>query len=115
MWNSTNCTIEALWKRSPERYIRVRYEDFVADPTASLGPVLDLVGEKASRLPFVGDRTVELKTNHTVSGNPGRFETGRVQLRADEEWKTRMKQADKNAVTALTLPFLFRYGYHGKV
>ncbi|MFD0598780.1 hypothetical protein ACFQZ4_46160 [Catellatospora coxensis] len=61
--------------------------------------------------PFVGDRTVELAANHTVSGNPGRFRTGTVELRADDAWRDQLPVATRLATTALALPLMQRYGY----
>jgi hypothetical protein len=34
-----------------------------------------------------------------------------IELRPDEEWKVKMRGADKNVVTALTAPLLLKYGY----
>jgi hypothetical protein len=44
-------------------------------------------------------------------GNPMRLETGHVQLRLDEAWRTDMRVMDRATVTALTWPLLLRYGY----
>jgi hypothetical protein len=70
-----------------------------------------LAGEPDAELPFVDDRTVELGTNHTVSGNPGRFRTGPVTLRLDDEWVANQAAGDRWATTALALPMLLRYRY----
>jgi hypothetical protein len=50
-----------------------------------------------------------------VSGNPSRFRTGKIELQLDEEWKVKMRGADKNVVTALTAPLLLKYGYLGRM
>ena len=98
-------------------FIRLRYEDFVNDPTSNLADLLIGVGfDDESR--GVGDvisrgREVSLSVDHTVSGNPGRFRSGSIELQPDEEWKSRMRSADKNVVTALTAPLLLNYGYLG--
>ena len=110
LWDSWNASAEALWRRTPDKYLRVRYEDFVADPRESLRRILDQVGVTAE-LPLAGEREVRLGVSHTVSGNPNRFETGAVELRPDHEWKDKMETRDKALVTALTLPLLFHYGY----
>jgi hypothetical protein len=110
LWDAWNASAEALWRRTPERYLRLRYEDFVADPRASLERILELVGVTAE-LPLAGEREVRLGVSHTVSGNPNRFETGAVELRPDREWISEMSSRDRALVTALTLPLLPRYGY----
>jgi len=110
LWDSWNASAEALWRRTPERYLRIRYEDFVADPRESLRRILGLVGVTAE-LPLAGEREVRLGVSHTVSGNPNRFEIGAVELRPDHEWISSMSPRDRALVTALTLPLLPRYGY----
>lgn len=111
MWTVWNAAAEALWRRSRERYLLLRYEDLVADPRAALLRVLELVGEGDRDLPFVRGDEVDLGINHTVAGNPNRFGTGTVKLRLDDEWKRRMRLRDRALVTLLTLPVLTRYGY----
>jgi sulfotransferase family protein len=110
MWDSWNASAEALWRPTPQRYLRLRYEDFVARPHGSLVDVLGLVGEDAE-VPLVGEREVKLGVSHTVSGNPNRFDTGAVELRTDREWISKMNPRDKALVTALTMPLLLRYHY----
>ena len=111
LWDSWNASAEALWRRAPQRYLRLRYEDFVADPRRSFEKILDLVGERDAEPPLVGEREVKLGVSHTVSGNPNRFETGAVELRPDHAWISAMSPRDKALVTALTTPLLQRYGY----
>jgi hypothetical protein len=110
LWNSWNASAEALWRRTPERYLRLRYEEFVADPRKSLERILEFVGFTAE-LPLAGEREVMLGISHTVSGNPNRFETGAVELRPDREWMDKMEPRHRALVTALTFPLLKHYGY----
>jgi hypothetical protein len=114
LWNATNLAVESLWRDSPERYMRLRYEDFIARPKGSVAHMLELVGESNPELPFVDDHRVDLGVNHTVSGNPGRFKTGVIELRPDEEWRAKIKRPHRKIVTALTFPLLLKYGYLGK-
>jgi hypothetical protein len=96
------------------RLSRLRYEDFVDDPTFYLAETLSRVGfddEAGSLHNVVRGREISLSVDHTVSGNPSRFRTGKIELRLDEEWKGKMRGADKNVVTALTAPLLLKYGY----
>ena len=111
LWDSWNASAEALWRRVPDRYLRLRYEDFVADPRECFEKILALVGEPDAGPPLVGEREVKLGVSHTVSGNPNRFETGAVELRTDHEWISKMTPRDKALVTALTFPLLKHYGY----
>lgn len=112
IWSARNILIELLWGHN-NRYMLLRYEDFIAQPKATLTRVIQHCQENASELPFVSDNVVSLKTNHNVSGNPNRFETGQIQLRLDDQWKTQMQWKDKVLLRAAFLPLLMRYGYSG--
>jgi hypothetical protein len=92
---------------------QLRYEDFVDDPAFYLGGALSRLGlrSEADGARALLGREVSLSVDHTVSGNPGRFRTGTMELRSDERWKAEMKSADKNVVTSLTAPLLLKYGY----
>ncbi len=109
LWDTWNAAAEALWR--DEKYLMLRYEDFVANPRQSFTRILDLLDEEDAELPLTGDQEVKLGISHTVSGNPNRFETGSVALRHDREWIPKMNPKDRNLVTGLTLPLLRRYGY----
>jgi hypothetical protein len=111
LWDSWNASAEALWRRTPEKYLRLRYEDFVASPRRSFERILDLLGEQGAEPPLAGEREVKLGVSHTVSGNPNRFETGSVELRQDREWISGMSPRERILVTALTFPLLPRYDY----
>ncbi len=108
LWDTWNASAEALWRDG--KYLRLRYEDFVADPRTSFTRILGLLGEKAE-LPLASESEVMLGISHTVSGNPNRFDTGSVELRPDQAWKKDMNPRDRNLVTGLTFPLLYRYGY----
>ena len=111
LWDAWNAAIEALWRRTPEKYLRLRYEDFISDPRSSFEAMLKLVGEQGADLPLVGEREVKLGISHTVSGNPNRFDTGAVELKQDRAWTEKMSPRDQKLVTALTVPLLKRYHY----
>jgi len=101
-WNTWNITGEALWRSTPQRYLRLHYEEFVQQPRQSVERILSLLGEARDTLPFVDDHTVTLGSNHTVWGNPSRFQQGTVALKHDEAWRRSMRPQDKALVTALT-------------
>ena len=114
-WSIHNYPYTFLWGLA---YLsRLRYEDFVSNPIVYLAETLVRVGfdDEAERLhDVIRGRQISLSTDHTVSGNPGRFRTGNIELRLDKEWKGKMRGADKNIVTALTAPLLLKYGYLGE-
>jgi hypothetical protein len=110
-WGLWQAATELLWRGRPDRYLRVRYEDFVRAPAEVVGRVAELVGERPAELPFQSDATVWLGPTHSVSGNPNRFATGPVEVRPDDQWVERMGRADRLLVTAVTWPLLLHYRY----
>jgi hypothetical protein len=109
-WVMWNAATRATFKRHPN-YTMLTYESLMAEPEAAIRMLLDRIGEPDAVLPFTEGRTVRLHPNHTVSGNPSRFTTGDVTLRADEAWRHEMRPADRRLVTAVAAPFMRPYGY----
>ncbi len=115
LWLLWNAVTELLWAgprtRRPDRYLRIRYEDFVAAPEEATRRIADWLGVPSTELPFRSPREVVLAPTHSVAGNPSRHRTGPVTVRADEEWVTSMRRRDALVVTGLTWPLLLRYRY----
>jgi hypothetical protein len=105
-WNGLNVAMELIRTRGSSVTF-ARYEDLVSDPAGWLHAHFPQVVLPDS----LAEGLVPLEANHTVSGNPLRFTTGQLRIRADEEWRNRMKPRDRWTVTAATLPLLYRYGY----
>lgn len=111
LWNTAHVTTERLGKRTG-RLVRMRYEDFVAHPRASVASVLDQVTTAgAFDLAHVNGHSVRLSTDHLIASNPNRERQGDVPLREDTAWRTEMKPSARWVVTAVTFPLLRRYGY----
>lgn len=106
-----NHLTDEVQRRVPSTFLR--YEDFVARPLEAVCRLAELAGVELGTedLSFIGRGEVDLAPNHTVDGNPMRFSVGRVELRVDEEWRTRMPGVERAVVTWLTYPLLRRYGY----
>ncbi len=111
VWSEWNLIVRRHWAADPARYTLLRYEDFVAEPRAEVSRLLAFAGEPGVALPFADDGTVTLGVHHTVSGNPDRFATGSVRIRADDAWRSALGVGQYALVTALSLPWLGRYGY----
>ncbi len=123
-WTTHNAVVELLGAAASS-YCRVRYEDFVANPDATLSRILApyewsgetprtaldgapaLDGARAS----ANGRQVQLEPTHSVSGNPMRFQTGPLRIKLDDEWRTALPAPDRLAVEAATWPLMARYGY----
>ncbi len=110
IWDSVNIACEKIWKRTPERYLRLRYEDFIAEPAAQVRRICAMLGEDAGVLSFVKGNQVTFRTDHTVAGNPSRM-AEILTLKPDDEWRTKLSRADLLKVNLLTWPLLKRYGY----
>ena len=111
-WLRRNLTIEALLRpRLGDRYLRLRYEDFVADPSTAAHAVCDLLGEEGHRLPFLGARRIRLGPNHMVAGNPRRFVEGETEIRLDDEWRGAMPARSRFLASIPAAPLSRRYGY----
>jgi hypothetical protein len=107
-WAAANGLLRLLEPRV-KTYMIVRYEDFAVAPWETIHSVREQLG-LGDGAADEGD-VVELEVDHTVSGNPNRFDQGAVRIRADEEWRSCMRPASRLTVTALTLPLLARLGY----
>ncbi|HEX5323907.1 MAG TPA: sulfotransferase [Capsulimonadaceae bacterium] len=92
------------------RYSFMRYEDFVRDPAGHLRELCALVNEPAPAFSFLSAPSVHVSQQHAVGGNPNRFEQA-IRIQADTEWQERIPMSHRALVTALTYPFLVRYGY----
>jgi hypothetical protein len=111
LWLAHNAATRLFWSRDPARYLRVRYEDFVADPAAETRRIAAFAGLDPGALEFTGPRTVALAATHSVAGNPSRHRTGPVRISADTEWAAGLSRASFALVTALTAPLLLTTGY----
>jgi sulfotransferase family protein len=97
------------------RQLLVRYEDVVRTPKTELARIAAYLGEELDEgaLGFVKQQAVLLRGDHTAVGNDMRFATGEVSLKVDDQWRRALPAGDRRIVTALTWPFLKRYGYLG--
>jgi hypothetical protein len=107
----SNVASEVLWARRPDRYLLLRYEDFLADPVTTLRSIGHFVGEEIDPSAVINGNNVALRATHTAWGNPSRFDHGTIALRPDDAWRSRLPRSSRAAVTAMTLPLVKHYGY----
>ena len=111
-WNLLNVGSELVRRTAgKDRFLRMRYEDFVKDPIERVKDICALIGDECMRLPFTGEHSIMLGTNHTIAGNPSRFSTGELMLKDSGEWRAGQKTLARWVSTAVALPLLRRYGY----
>jgi hypothetical protein len=109
-WHGFNRAAQAITSHYPERSIFLRYEDFTADPAGTVSALLRLCGADPAANPVRG-RTIELRVNHTVTGNPDRFRTGATLIRAAADAWPGLPVPARLAAVTLSWPLLRRYGY----
>jgi hypothetical protein len=112
-WLKINLMTNVLGRLNGD-YLRLRYEDLLADPHVTLTKIAAFLDEQPKSLPFPLPGTALLGAQHTISGNPTRFNVGLVPLRVDDEWRHAMGEADRRAVMARTWPLMAAYGYLGR-
>lgn len=108
-WMTQNASMDAL-SRLGLPTLRVRYEDFVADPESEFGRIAEFAGHDGPSL-ALGERGVRLSVGHAISGNPMRFRGGPVGVRADHRWREDLPSWRRRLVAAVTAPLRGRYGY----
>ncbi len=111
LWVALNQACSSFGRRNPDRYMVLRYEDFVMSPHVALERIGSHVGRELDDRPFVGQRTLRLDPTHSAWGNANRFERGTFELQLDDEWRTAMRPIDRWVVTSMTSLQLRRYGY----
>lgn len=106
-WTAMNFLMSMLAFYAGSRYIFLRYEDFVNSPQNKIDELT-----KSLRIPTFNLYSVSNgKQNHTVSGNPVRFEQGPIRVKPDREWLEKLPKNQKRLITLMTLPLLVLYKY----
>ncbi len=111
LWTEWNYIIGKKIRAGANSYQLVRYEDFVRDPESAIQRIHDSVDERRVELPRVVDGYVKLRPTHSIWGNPGRFDTGRIAIDEDNEWRRRLPVWDKILVSCLSIKGLIDYKY----
>jgi len=110
-WSAMHILLSYAMGRFDRRLV-CRYEDLTRNPQTMLHDIGGLFDNRGGEVEWSEDGTsVELQLDHTVGGNPNRFERGSIKIRVDDEWKMKMPWYQRWYVTAATAPLLFRYGY----
>jgi hypothetical protein len=112
LWSTAQITTETF-RRKAATFVRVRYEDFVANPRATIERVVQEVcpTDTPEALEHVDRHSVRLGVDHLIASNPNRSRRGTIDLREDVAWRSEMSAARRSIVTSLTFPLLLRYGY----
>jgi hypothetical protein len=111
LWDLHNLEF-AMLRAIPGASRTLRYEDLLARPLQTIEELAGFIGAEADPShTFLDARTVALEPAHQISGNPMRLRTGPIELREDNAWRSALPTRSRRAVSVLTLPLLFWYGY----
>ena len=104
-WNKTQMLVELL-RMNGLPVTRMRYEDLVATPEATVRLALSQLGVPlpSDALDHVGQTTVHLGPSHGLSGNPSRFQIGTVRLRPDTAWQGGLSPIQSEALVVASVP-----------
>ena len=110
-WISANLQSTWVFNRVPgSKRQRIRYEDFVSDPSSTMQRIGALVGEDLSGV--VDERTggLESDTRHTVGGCRVRMSKS-IRIRADFAWMEHLPERDRQVFWRMAGWLAQRYGY----
>ncbi len=108
-WSAANLACEMFGLLHPTRYLRLRYEDFVATPRKSLDQILQRVSPGAkwhAETLGVTDNRHQLYGNR-MRGKPLTF----ADVKQDRAWETEMPASYRGVVSPLSALLRLRYGY----
>lgn len=111
-WALVNSRCERFAKLAPDRYFQVRYEDFADDwQSALLSGASGLLEASADPAEMTDKRSAMVHAQHSISGNPSRFDVGEVTLKPDTSWGEAVTRMDRNLAAMICGPVAGRYGY----
>jgi predicted O-methyltransferase YrrM len=110
-FNVSNLAAERFWRDEPGRYLRVRYEDFVANPQKSLETIADFMEEDLDLTGVLDGMMFTPGPTHTVWGNPNRFDFEPRPIRRDDAWIKEQGTLTSLFLSVSNAPVASRYGY----
>ena len=111
-WIGLNLAAEWVCTRlGPKKTMRLRYEDFVADPKGALERIGSLIQLDLTDVADAASSGQPMQAGHNVGGNRTK-KSGTITLRPDaQEWRTALSPAEKRLSWMLMGWLLRRYGY----
>jgi len=105
----------AKYALGKERYMVLRYEQFVDAPMETTRKILSFIGEQNDKLDFfVSERHVRLDAGHVFSANENRNSSGSIEITLDENWPKELPGWTRRFITAATLIPMLIYGYRSR-
>jgi hypothetical protein len=92
-------------------YKRYNYEKIIDNPDYIFNQVLKNFKIKTNFTFNIKNKSILLESNHTLSGNPHRFHTGKINLIKDESWKKEISLFKRIYIFIFLLPLMVKYKY----
>jgi hypothetical protein len=111
-WTVLNLASEWVCTQlGPKRTMRLRYEDFVADPKAALERIGSLIGLDLKDVAIAASSGKPMHAGHNIGGNRTK-KSGTITLRPNaEEWRTALSPTEQRLSWMLMGWLMRRYGY----
>jgi len=109
-WIKSNLVSEYVLQRTKAPSIRIKYEDFVNNPFASLSVIGEMMNLDMSK---IADKIKENRIaipNHMIGGNRVRFEKT-IKLKNDNKWINKLSFMDKIVFALFAWPLAKKYKY----
>lgn len=103
VWTAFNVALMEYGRRNPDRYAVIHYDNLVRDLPATLNAIGQALAVPVNT-GLVADGQLPYQVTHTAGGNPNRFSTEPVKLRADTEWQSALSASDRAVVRAIASP-----------
>jgi hypothetical protein len=110
-WLWTNLVTALIFSPRQYRYLRIKYEDFAAEPHTTVERIFRWVGQAPNLPPSLAGREIDLAVTHSVGGSAHRFITGRTRIEPDTEWKTHLTASQRVQIAFGAGLGLLWYGY----
>ena len=111
-WTVQNLASEWVCRQlGPERTMRLRYEDFVADPKSALGRIGSLIELDLTDVAEAASAGKPMRAGHNIGGNRTK-KSGVITLRPDaREWERALSPTEQRLSWMLMGWLMRRYGY----
>lgn len=109
-WAVTNLLSTMLCSRPKDHYLRVRYEDLVADPARALGAIGKFLHLDLSDVAAAIAQKQPISVSHIIGANRVRLEQS-IQFSPDFAWRSKLSRGSQRVVWALAGWLAVAYGY----
>jgi hypothetical protein len=106
-WSVHNLLSEPL-RLYAQKYLPIRYEDFVNNPGETVKKIASAVGEGVKNLDFLQGKQAWVSVQHMLASNPDKYATGEILIK-EQDWQ--LPWYKNLFVSLMTLPLLLRYQY----